>query len=146
MQYGNLSNQRSSAIVINADLLVSVKKKWLGLKYELTFVLSTRHLLEHWFSKGNLSIYVVCIGELAEYRNKIEELFDTFMTPYTFVEIIHFPHELTYLLEAEHIIGYFYKESTLVDTRSNLRKHHKVQNVSEISYLLNGGERYERQI
>lgn len=143
MLYGDLSNQRSSAIVINADLLVSVKKKWLGLAYDLKFSLSTRYLLERWFTKGSLSIYIVCIGELAEYRDKIESLFDTFMTPYTVIEVIQHPHELNYLVEPEHVIGYFYNESTLLNERTNLWKHYKVPNVAEISYLLDGGIRRE---
>lgn len=144
MQYGDLSNQRGPAVVINADLLVAVKKKWLGLKYELSFLLSTRHLLEHWFAKGDLSIYIVCIGELAEYRDKIEDLLDTFMTPYTNITVIEETYELNYLVEAEHVIGYFYHNATLVDARTNLRKHYQVPNVAEISYLLDGGAKYER--
>ena len=141
MQYGDLSNQRGSAVVINADLLVSVKKKWLGLKYEMTFLLSTRSLLERWFSKGDLAIYIVCIGKLAEYRDEIEDMLDTFMTPYTNITVIKSTNELNYLVESEHVIGYFYNEHTLVDERTNLRKHYKVPNVAEISYLLDGGIR-----
>ena len=139
MQYGDLSNQRSSAIVINADLLVAVKRKWFGLKYELTFLLSTRSLIEQWFIEGDLAIYIVCMGELAEYRDKIEDMLDTFMTPYTNITVIEATHELNYLVEAKHVIGYFYNESTLVDARTNLRKHYQVPNVAEISYLLDGG-------
>lgn len=141
MQYGDLSNQRGPAIIINADLLVSVKKKWFGLRYELNFLLSTRNLLEHWFNKGDISIYVVCIGELAEYRDKIEDIFDTFMVPYTNIGVINSASSLNYLVEAEHVVGYFYNSSTLVDERTNLRKHYQVPNVAEISYLLDGGAR-----
>ena len=144
MQYGDLSNQRGPAIVINADLLVAVKKKWLGLRYELTFLLSTRSLLERWFHNNQLSIYIVCMGELAEYRDKIEDMLDTFMTPYTRITVIETPFELNYLVEAEHVVGYFYHSSTFVDARTNLRKHYQVPNVAEISYLLDGGARYER--
>ena len=141
MLYGDLSNQRGPAIVINADLLMSVKKKWFGLKYELTFLLSTRQLLEHWFNKGDLSIYVVCIGEMAEYRATIEDTLTTFMAPYTDVIAIKYPHELNYLVEADHVVGYFYNEHTLLNERTTVKKHFKVPNVAEISYLLNGGIR-----
>lgn len=141
MQYGDLSNQRSPAIIINADLLVNYKKKWLGLRYELSFMLSTRQMLEHWFNKGDLSIYIVCMGELTKLEGEIEDILDTFMVPYTQILPITKASSLNYLVEAEHVIGYFYNSTTLVDERSKLGKHYQVPNLAEISYLLDGGAR-----
>lgn len=139
MQYGDLSNQKGPAIVINADLLVSVKKKWLGLKYELKFILSSRSLLEQWFTYKDISIYVVCIGEYAEYKAGIEDMLDTFMTPYTKIMAVHDSSSLNYLVSASHIVGYFYHSTTLVDERMDLRKHYQVPNIAEVSYILEGG-------
>lgn len=145
MQYGDLSNKRGPAIVINADLLFNLKKKWLGLRYELKFMLSSRHLLEDWFNRGDLSIYIVCSGELLEYKEKIEGILDTFMAPYTDVVEIETAEELDYLVSAEHVIGYFYFNSTLVNERTDLRKHYQIMNIAEVSYLLDGGERNVRR-
>lgn len=141
MQYGDLSNKRGPAIVINADLLFEVKKKWLGLRYELKFRLSSRSLLEQWFNNGDLAIHIVCVGEYAEYKDEIQDILDTFMVPYTRVTEIKTAPELSYLISAEHIIGYFHGGMTLVNERMDLQKHYKIPNVAEISYLLDGGVR-----
>jgi hypothetical protein len=140
MQYGDISNKRGPAIVLNADLLVEIKKKWLGLKYQVNFLLSTRHLLEEWFVESDLSIYIVCMGEYEKYEKDIVNMLDTFMTPYTDFTVIKNPAELNYLVEAKHVVGYFYHSMTLVDERTNLRKHYQVPNVAEVSYILEGGE------
>lgn len=145
MQYGDLSNKRGPAIVLNADLLFTSKRKWFGLRYELKFMLSSRYLLEEWFNRGDLSIYIVCTGELAEYKREIENMLDTFMAPYTKVLEIKTPDELNYLVSAEPIIGYFYFNDTLVDGRTDLRKHYQIMNIAEVIYLLDGGERNVRR-
>lgn len=141
MQYGDLSNQMGPAIVINADLLVTVKKKWLGLRQEISFLLSTRHLLEEWFVDSALTIYIVCIGDMAKEVDSIQNMLDTFDTPYTRIIAINTPEELNYLVEAKHVVGYFYNETTLVNERTTLRKHYQVPNIAEVSYILSGGER-----
>lgn len=141
MMYGDLSNQVGPAIVINADLLVTVKKKWLGLQRELSFLLSTRHLLEEWFVEKDLTIYIVCIGDMAKRVDSIQDMLDTFMTPYTSIIALDTPEELNYLVEAKHVVGYFYNHSTLVNERTTVRKHYQVPNVAEIGYVLSGGER-----
>lgn len=145
MMFGDLSNKVGPAIVINADLLVEVKKKWFGLRYEINFLLSTRTLLEQWFRDGDLSIYIVTMGKLAKYTEKIEDLLDTFIVPYTRIIEIREPSALNYLVEAEHVIGYFYNMSTMVNERTNVRKHYKVPNISEVSYILSGGEINEQR-
>jgi hypothetical protein len=143
MQYGDLSNKRGPAVIINADLLVELKSKFFGLRYEIKFLLSTRHLLESWFVDNDLSIYIVCIGEYAKQVKEIENMLDTFMTPYTSIQVVNNPSELNYLVTAKHIVGYFYHSTTLVDERTELRKHYQVPNLAEISYILEGGN-YDR--
>lgn len=141
MQYGDISNQRGPAIVINADLLVEIKKKWFGLKYEINFLLSTRSLLESWFNNGDLSIYIVCIGKYAKYVKEIEDILDTFMTPYTSIQAIENYKQLDYLVNATHVVGYFYNQTTFINERMSLEKHYCVPNVAEVSYILEGGRK-----
>lgn len=140
MQYGDISNQRGPAIVLNADLLIEIKKKWLGLRSEIGYLLSTRNLLEQWFIDGDLGIYIVCMGEYAKHIDRIEDMLDTFSTPYTNIQVITSPFELSFLVNARHVVGYFYNQNTLVDERTVKRKHFQVPNVAEINYILEGNK------
>lgn len=136
-----MSNKLGPAIVLNADLLFGIEKKWLGLRKKPTFLLSHRGLLEWWFTQSDLSIYIVCSGEYLPHKKEIEDLLYTFMVPHSRVFDIETAGQLAYLVEAEHIIGYFYLEETLVDVRTSVQKHYQVPHLAEIGYLLAGGER-----
>ena len=140
MQYGDISNIPSPAIILNADLLLTIQKKWFGLRSEMHFLLPTRQLLEQWF-RGELSIYIVCIGEYAKEKERVQKLFDTFFVPYSDIITIYDANNLNYLIAAQHVLGYFYFENTLVNVRTNKRKYYQVPNLAEVGYILEGGHR-----
>ena len=138
MLYGDLSNYSAPALAIHVDVFVEHKKKLFGLMYELKFNLSSRHLLELWFHK-DLAIYLICTDEFIKRKKDLEELLDTYMVPYTRIIEVHSAPQLDFVLSANHIMGYFYKDHRLVDVRSNIAKHQRVTHIAEISDFLNGG-------
>ena len=139
MKNGDISNQMAPAIVINADVIMEYKKKFFGLRYQLNFLLSSRHLLELWFER-DIAVYILLTDEYTEAKRAVEDLLDTFMVPHTRVIVVKTAPELEFLLSANHIMGYFYKERTLVDIRSNKSKHHQVENIVDISNWLGGNK------
>jgi hypothetical protein len=141
MKYGDLSNQVGPAIVINADLLVRLEKRMFGLFTDVKFFLSTRHLLEQWFT-SDITIYIVCMNDYAKNIDRIRDMLDTFVTPYTTIQPIETAEELEGIVSMKHVVGYYFAEveNNKIDFRTNVRKHYQIPNIAEITYLLGGGE------
>lgn len=135
MEYGDISNKVGQAVIINADLLFDIKKKWFGLRNELVQREFVR-VMDHLYLMYDLNIYIVCMNDYAELMERIEEKCDLFLIPYRYVVPIFTADELTRLVNLRPVMGYFYRENILKDVRMEDRKVFQVDSLYDVLHFI----------
>lgn len=130
MQFGDLSNKVNQAVVINADLIGFIEKKYLGLKKELVLYTGTKRVFQELF-ESNINIYIVCSGELTGYVDKLEKELDYYFIPYTRIYPVTEGHELALIVNDRHVMRYYYFKDSPFQPLMSLEKFRRVVSIEE---------------
>lgn len=128
---GDISNVVCKHFVINADLLIEVKKSWIGFKKFIPYPDAIDIL--HYIFMDDLGAFIVINPHAPYTEEKVRKILDNIRAPYSaIIQLDEGGEVLERLLKLPFVINYFYKEPSVHKPFSSISKHVRVNNLTEI--------------